>query len=152
MPYGHIPTYGHMAKIWPYGHIAIWPYGYESSQYGCLWKDNWKCGNLAEGLHWLRHSVGSGSQSSLIACFPLYILGFPLYGRNLGAFVTEAIWSPNSFSCDLVWCAHGYVLNIGQYNEKSVFGGHPNLHAVIIYFSERNPGLWRVILYCYWPS
>ena len=25
-----------------------------------------------------------------------------------------------------MWYTHSYILNIGQYNEKSVFGGHPS--------------------------
>ena len=65
--------YSHMAKLWPYGHIAIWPYGHKSSQYGCLWIEYQKCGKVVKKLNWKDHYVRNESQNAPPAYFPLYI-------------------------------------------------------------------------------
>ena len=43
--------YGHLAIIQPYGCTAIWRYGYDCSQYGCLRKEQQKCDTLAQKLN-----------------------------------------------------------------------------------------------------
>ena len=45
-----IRSYGHMAVFWPYGHMTIWLYDFRVGQYGCLWKELYKCSNLVKEL------------------------------------------------------------------------------------------------------
>jgi hypothetical protein len=67
--------YGLMAIFWPYGHIAIWPYGVKRHQYGCLLKQQYKCNNLAKELYRFDLSVRNESKNGPMAYFPLIFIG-----------------------------------------------------------------------------
>ena len=74
--------YGHMAIFWPYGHLAISLYGVKCGQYGCLWKQHYKCSILTKELSWLDLPVINESKNGPMANFPLYFSEIPLYLRK----------------------------------------------------------------------
>ena len=89
--------YGHIAKIWPYGLMAIFKYGHQGSLYGCLWKKQYKCSNLVKKLNWLDLPVRNESKRQSREYFPLYFSEIPLY--LLKSAYRSQIWVyiPNSF-------------------------------------------------------
>ena len=59
---------------WPLFGVQYFIYCLGSSQYGCLWKDNWKCITLAKKLDLSDHSVRNWEQKRSEGIFSFFLL------------------------------------------------------------------------------
>ena len=78
--------YGNMAIL------VIWQYGFKYGQYGCLWRKQQKCSNLAKDLNWSDLPGRNESKNASILSFVFLGSSFVIFKKTSSCAGNSEVW------------------------------------------------------------